>query len=100
MVGMAKAAAKAPVAVDRNAAYPIPSSGHWIKSNIERGQIIVLEDGSMWEVDRRDRTNSMLWLSTESVAVVEGKNGGPGYDYLLVNSDSKDSAHAKYLGNK
>lgn len=42
---------------------------HWIKSKSDDGSIIILEDGTVWEVDVLDRINSMLWLPTEDVII-------------------------------
>lgn len=47
-------------------------NGHWIVSVSRDGSIIVLEDGSAWEVDTLDRINSTLWLPTEDVLVCNG----------------------------
>jgi len=46
---------------------------HWIQSKSDEGSIIILENGSVWEVDAVDRVNSMLWLSTEDVIICNGK---------------------------
>ena len=37
--------------------YPGRGEGHWIDKNIGRGEFIVLEDGSLWEIDRLDRVD-------------------------------------------
>lgn len=46
---------------------------HWIQSKGDDGSIIILEDGSVWEVDAVDRINSMLWLPTEDVIICNGR---------------------------
>ncbi len=46
---------------------------HWIKSVIDSGSIIILEDGSIWKVDSLDRVSSMLWLPTEDVIICNGR---------------------------
>lgn len=52
---------------------PIPKTGctdkHWIQSKSDDGSIIILEDGTVWQVDMVDRVDSMLWLSIEDVII-------------------------------
>ncbi len=76
------------------------SSGHWIQENIDSGSMIVLEDGSIWKIDPLDKIEAMLWLPISSITIVTSNNGSPGYDYLLINTDDREKAHAKYLGSK
>jgi len=80
--------------------YPGGSSGHWIKKNIDSGLMIVLEDGSIWQIDPLDKIETMLWLHISNITIVTSNNGSPGYDYLLINTDDGKKAHAKYLGSK
>jgi len=74
--------------------------GHWIKENIDRGSMFLLEDGSLWEVARLDRLNGSLWLRMSTITVVEAKDGVLGFNYLLVNTNDGETVHAKYLGKK
>ncbi len=80
--------------------YAGTGEGHWIKKNIGRGEFIVLEDGSLWEIDRLERIDASLWLRTSDITVVESDRGSPGYDYLLINTDDGEKAHAKYMGKR
>jgi hypothetical protein len=64
------------------------SSGHWISGNIDDGQYIKLEDGSLWEVDAADTVDSALWLETEELTVCNGK---------LINTDDKESVEARRI---
>lgn len=58
-------------------------SGHWIESVSDDGEIIKLEDGSIWRIDDTDTIDSALWLPTEDVLVCPGQ---------LINTDS-DNEH-------
>ncbi len=80
--------------------YPGGGSGHWIQENIGGGSMIILEDGSIWKVDPLDIIEASLWLPISNITVVISNNGSPGYDYLLINTDDGEKAHAKFLGNK
>jgi hypothetical protein len=75
-------------------------SGHWIQENIDSGSIILLEDGSLWQVDPMDKIDAMLWLPISNITIVTSSSGSPGYEYLLINTDDNEKAHAKYLGSK
>jgi hypothetical protein len=76
------------------------SSSHWIQENIDAGSMIVLEDGSIWKIDPLDKLVAMLWLPVSTITIVRSQNGSPGYDYLLINTDDGEMAHAKFLGHK
>jgi hypothetical protein len=68
--------------------------GHWVSKKLDGGRMIRLEDDSLWEISSLDRINSMLWLTTERVTVIES-DASPGYPYKLVNEDSGNTAAAK-----
>ena len=70
---------------------------HWVQKNIGSGSYIILEDGSLWAIDPLDKIDAMLWLPISSIIVVESTTGSPGYDYLLINTDDKEKAHAKFI---
>jgi len=74
--------------------------GHWIIENRDCGTYIILEDGSLWQIDPRDQIDAMLWLPTSDITVTESTSGFPGYDYLLINTDDGEKAHAKYMGQQ
>ena len=61
------------------------------------GAIVILNDRSIWLVDRIDRINSRLWLRRDKVVVRETKEKG---SYDLINLDQKEKVRAKYLGEK
>ena len=74
--------------------------GHWIEKNVGGGKCILLEDHSFWQIDPVDRIDTMLWLPISNVTVRESSSGSPGYNYLLINTDDDEQAHAKYLGQQ
>jgi len=76
------------------------SSGHWIQENIDSGSMVILEDGSIWKIDPLDKIDASLWLPISNISIVTSNNGSPGYDYLLINTDDGEKAHAKYVGTK
>lgn len=84
----------------RTKVYAGVGGGHWIKKNIDSGTFMVLEDGSLWEIDRIDKIDAMLWLPISNITVMESSSGSLGYDYLLINTDDGEKAHAKYIGNQ
>lgn len=74
--------------------YLMTGSGHWLKTNIDHGQMLKLEDGSLWEVASWDRITASLWLPVSAITVVEVG----GYSYKLVNTDDGEAVEAKFLG--
>ncbi len=43
--------------------------GHWIQNVAGDGEIVILEDGSVWQVDSIDTITSSLWLPISNVMV-------------------------------
>lgn len=74
--------------------------GHWIEKNVDSGTYIILEDGSLWQIDPIDKIDAMLWLPVSNITVIESSSGSPGYDYLLINTDDGEKAQAKYMGHE
>ena len=74
--------------------------GHWIDDNSSDGSMLKLEDGSLWAIEPEDQIDVTLWLQTTAVIVRRSNDGSPGFDYLLINSDDTEKAHAKFLGTQ
>ncbi|RKY09225.1 MAG: hypothetical protein DRP66_02725 [Planctomycetota bacterium] len=74
--------------------------GHWLKKNIDSGTYMVLEDGTLWAIDPFDKIDAVLWLPISNITVTESSSGSPGYDYLLINTDDDEKAHAQYMGKQ
>jgi len=81
-------AAKAPPVRTRRSGYAGCESGHWVESVSDDGQIVKLEDGSIWQVNAVDAIDSMLWLPTTDVVVCDDK---------LINTDDNESVEATRL---
>lgn len=60
-------------------------SGHWVESVSDDGQIVKLEDGSIWEVDSVDAIDSALWLPTTDIVACDDK---------LINTDDNETVSA------
>ena len=58
-------------------------SGHWITSVEADGQIIKLEDGSLWNVDGVDTATTSIWLPVSNVVICGSK---------MINVDDNESA--------
>jgi len=81
-------AAKAPPVRSRRSGSSGCESGHWVESVSGDGQIVKLEDGSIWQVDPVDAIDSMLWLPTTEIVVCDDK---------LINTDDNESVEATRL---
>jgi hypothetical protein len=60
-------------------------NGHWVKSVSSNGEIVILEDGSVWQVDSVDAIDSALWLPTTNIVACDDK---------LVNTDDGETVEA------
>lgn len=52
------------------------------------GQIVKLEDGSIWQVDAVDAIDSMLWLPTTDIIACDGK---------LINTEDNETVSARRI---
>lgn len=71
---------------------------HWIKDITEETVLITLEDGSLWQIDPFDEITVSLWLPGAEIMVVKSRRHSTGYNYLLINEEEGENAHARYLG--
>jgi hypothetical protein len=75
--------------------YAGTGTGHWILENMNNGEFIKLEDGSLWETSPFDRIHAALWLPISRITILESRN--PVYPYVLINSDDGEKAEAKLI---
>lgn len=76
------------------------NGGHWIKSKVDGGAMIILEDGSLWQIDSVDRVDTALWLPITNVTVLRASSPIGEYKYVLINTDDGEKALAKFLGKQ
>jgi hypothetical protein len=62
--------------------------GHWIEEVLADGQILKLEDGSLWKVDPTDTPTSSLWLPISDVIVCDDK---------IVNVDDGETLQVRRI---
>jgi len=62
--------------------------GHWIKSVAGNGEIIQLEDGSIWQVDSIDTVISSIWLPISNITICGS---------YLVNTDDGEKVSVRRL---
>ena len=77
--------------------YGDEDSDHYLEANYSGGSMIVLEDGSMWEIDKIDQMLSKSWKFRDEITV---SSSGGEYDYLLSNNEDGRRVHAKFLGKR
>ena len=66
-------------------------SGHWLSKKNDDGSILILEDGSTWQIEFTDRITTTFWLPTDSIIVCEG-------DGTLINTDDNgEKVYARRL---
>lgn len=63
-------------------------AGHWVDSVSSNGELVKLEDGSIWQVDAVDAIDSMLWLPTTDILVCDDK---------LINTEENQVVEATRL---
>jgi len=73
----------------------VARANHWIKSVVERGQTIQLEDGSLWQLNPLNKVDAILWLAMERITIVD--SGNALYPHKLINTDGRSTAEAKLI---
>lgn len=77
--------------------YPRVGTGHWTKSILDSGRMVVLEDGSMWDIALDDNSVSSKWPNATPISV--GVATGV-YHYQLIDVSQNKAVKAKYLGQR
>lgn len=77
--------------------YPGPLGGHWIQEISSNGKFILLEDGSIWEVDDVDQVFTSIWLPVTEVVIVARRYKGVVL-YEMLNTDDGESAFVRFAG--
>lgn len=81
-------------------AYAATGDKEFITENAD-GKILILSDGSMWEVAGTDTIDSALWLSADDVVVMRADNPVGCFSYTLINaSEQAEKVSARYLGQR
>ena len=67
---------------------------HWVRDLKMHGGLLVLDDGSEWDVRPADTGVTALWSPGAPVVVLEGGRPNEPANYLLVNRSSLERALA------
>jgi hypothetical protein len=78
--------------------YTDEGTEHHVEGNNSNGSMIVLDDGSMWDIDPADNIITALW-KYNAIITVSSTNGGK-YDYVLSNSEDGKDIHANFIGER
>ncbi len=84
-----------PRAVPRGRVYLGVGETQSLRSVSRDGRILILDDGSVWEVDSLDRFDTSLWLSLDDILVLESPDSPAEYD--LIHKDNGERARARLL---
>ena len=63
------------------------SEEHWLRDKSDDGSILILSDGSVWQVAPYDQVNTMLWLTTSTIIIPDSED-------CLINVDDGEKAEA------
>jgi hypothetical protein len=66
----------------------------WIDSVSDDGEVIVLSDDSVWQVEFADQIKASLWLPMQRVAIAKTSRAGI---YRLVRERQGDSVQARLV---
>jgi len=70
-------------------AYSNCESGHWIDNVMSNGEIIKLEDGSLWKVNSSDTYNSAIWIAIDNIVICD--------DNKLINTDDNTAVSVNQI---
>ena len=60
--------------------------------------LLILEDGSRWEIEPLDQAETILWAPTSPITVAEADSVAGDFQYTLTNTEQEQSVRAKYRG--
>ena len=60
-------------------------SDHWVESVEDDGKVVILEDGSAWEIDDGDTADTSTWVSQTELIICGDK---------LIDSDDDETVGA------
>jgi hypothetical protein len=63
-------------------------SGHWVQEVAGEGKIVILEDGSVWEIGGGDEIDTALWLPITDITACSDK---------LINTEDGEVADARRI---
>ena len=66
---------------------------HWLQDKDAEGRMLILEDGSRWEISALDRHKTSRWLRMSTIHVEELKQDS----YLLKNTIEQETARASHI---
>jgi len=69
---------------------------HWLRDKRDEGALVVLEDGSVWEIDLSDRSKTVRWLRISTITVERTQKER--YSYVLMNTMQNETVRAIYEG--
>lgn len=75
--------------------YSGDSRGHSVAEVSEAGRIVILEDGSRWEVYEGFASRSLRWQAGDLITVKPGSDDE--FPYLLVNINFNDSVESRLI---
>jgi hypothetical protein len=65
------------------------------------GTLLVLSDGSIWQVTESDKAESSVWLDAEDVVIMHAEDSSGCFAYALLNANENAArVRAQYLGQK
>lgn len=76
-------------------AYTGVGGGHYLKTVDPEGQTLMLEDGSIWEIDPRSHYFTARWQPLEGIAVRRADPDN-GFNYEIDNTDQDNGALARF----
>lgn len=80
--------------------YTALGGNHWVQTVFEEGRIIILEDGSYWEVEPLNQAETVLWAPTGPITVAESDSPLEDFRYTLTNTEEGQSVRARYRGSR
>lgn len=64
--------------------------GSWVSSVSSGGEIVILDDNSVWEIDAVDRVETSVWTLSDNIVTCEEEDA-------LINTDTGDKVSARKI---
>jgi len=99
LTGLAAALLPGVAAAQERPCPPGAAAVHWVRDVKMHGGLLVLDDGSEWDVRPADVGATALWSPGAPVVVLEGGRPNEPANYLLVNRSNLERALANKVAS-
>ena len=70
-----------------------------IKKNLKNGKMLLLSDGSIWEIYFTDEVKVSMWGENNKIVIIKSEKPMLDHKFMLVNKNKGETCHAKCISD-